>query len=361
MKQHKRDIVCLLVGTLFAACSDAQLDNLPSEELVQLNLLPPTIKATPLTRTMPIDGTTFPWEGRNHSTAVIGNNKYSLYNVSLSIYNHGTNNPHMNGYGNKKVILLSNYNTQTQSKSQRWTTNGSDTFVSAARLNANVDIYAYYPHVEGVFPIEEVPFTTDEQHDWMWATPVNLDQVSESNRTVKLTFQHAMTCIEVRLCTKYYSTINLYSITLSDKTETLTAGGTMNIKTGELNYEKNKKSITIGSNNSTDLLPIHNEANTAYLSYCFLMPEKEYSAGDLELSFKFDRSSESPYPTTPGRSSFKIPSYFQNQEGTGVAVSKLERGKKYVINLMVDNTMLISPLSFTVEPSWNNTNVDVIL
>lgn len=347
MKQYKRDIVCLLVGTLFAACSDAQLDNLPSEEFVQLNLLPPTIEATPLTRTMPIDGTTFPWQLRSHASGY-----GSDYSVAMFICDKGTYNPHMAGYNNLENVLRSYFNINTNTHYQQWLTSIS------SRLEKDIDIYAYYPRVaqEGLTP-ETIPFTTKDQYDWMWATPVYLHQVSESNRTVQLQFQHAMTCIEVRLSTKYKGTINLHQITLSDAQNQLVAKGTMDITNGTLNYTADQSSITItGDNTNNNQLP--QADGSSFFSYCFIMPEKEIAKDQLTLSFVYDCSATWPYTSTEGRATYTIPTTFTDGNGQEQTITKLKTEKKYVLNLVIDNATSIYPLSQQID-EW--TTVDVNL
>lgn len=344
MKQHKIYIVCLLVGTLLAACTDAPLDNLPSEELVQLNLLPPTIEATPLTRTMPIDGTSFPWEGRNHASGYSTN-----YSVAMFICDKGSYNPHMAGYNNLLNVLHSSYYTNTHY--QQWQTQIS------SRLEKGIDIYAYYPRVaqEGLTP-ETIPFTTTDQHDWMWANPVPIDKVGPDNRTVQLQFQHAMTCIEVRLSTKYEGTINLHQITLSDVQNQLVAKGTMDITNGHLNYTADQSSITItGNNDNNNQLPKTGADGSSYFSYCFIMPEKSFNEDDLRLSFVYDYVRPN---STPGRATYTIPTTFTDKNGQEQTITKLETGKKYVLNLVIDNATSIYPLSQQID-EWATVDVNL--
>ena len=350
MKQHKSYIVCLLVGTLLAACTDAPLDNLPSEELVQLNLLPPTIEATPLTRTMPIDGITFPWEGRNHSTSGSGKYRYTDYSLALYVCNDGTYEPHASGYTNKLTTLRVTRDMEQNSTAYSWPSG-----LPSLRLDQNVDIYAYYPHDNNhVANPNVVPFTTHLQKDWMWATPVDLDKVSESNRTVQLSFQHAMTCIEVRLSTKYEGTINLHQITLSDTQHQLVANGTMDITNGTLNYTADQSSITItGNNTNNNQLP--KSDGSSFFSYCFIMPEKSFNKDELSLSFVYDYVRPN---STQGRATYTIPTTFTDKNGQEQTITKLETGKKYVLNLVIDNTTSIYPLSQQID-EW--TNVDVNL
>ena len=220
------------------------------------------------------------------------------------------------------------------------------------RLGRSVDIYTYYPYVANVDNPEAVPFTTTEQKDWMWATPKTIDNISEGSEDNKLkpVFHHAMTCIEVRLSTLYEGTVNLNSITLSDAKSQLTSGGTMNITNGSLTYIADQPSITIkGNNYNSDLLPTTGDGT---LSYCFLMPEKEFEAGDLSMTFYFDAAK------TPGRTVFTVPTRFKNSEGNTVDVTKLETGKKYVLNLVIDNALTIRPISCSKE-DWATVDVDL--
>lgn len=350
MKQHKSYIVCLLVGTLFAACTDAPLDNLPSKELVQLNLLPPTIEATPLTRTMPIDGTTFPWQLRSHASG------YGTdYSVAMFICDKGTYNPHMAGYNNLLNVLRSSFNINTNSSNQQWLTQIS------SRLEKDIDIYAYYPRVaqEGLTP-ETIPFTTTDQYDWMWADPVTINKVGQDNRTVSLIFKHAMTCIEVRLSTKYEGTINLHQITLSDTQNQLVANGTMNITNGTLNCTADQSSITItGDNTNNNQLPKTEADGSSYFSYCFIMPQKEIAKDQLTLSFVYDRSATWPNPSTEGRATYTIPTTFTDESGQTQTITKLETGKKYVLNLVINNATSIYPLSQRIDASWDTVDVNL--
>lgn len=167
-----------------------------------------------------------------------------------------------------------------------------------------------------------------------------------------------MTCIEVRLSTKYNSSIDLYTITLTDTQQKLVASGTMDIRNGSLSYTANQSKITITSSNGVELLPIHQDDNSVYRSFCFIMPEKEFSANDLKLSFIYDKHNINGWHQTPGRIDFTIPTTFTNSEGNLVSVTKFETGKRYILNLMIDNTDLIVPLDFVVD-DWVTNDVNL--
>ena len=192
----------------------------------------------------------------------------------------------------------------------------------------------------------------------MWADPVTINNVSTENKTVPLKFHHAMTCIEVRLSTKYTSSIDLYQITLTDAQKKLVSSGTMDIRDGSLTYTPNQQKITITSRDGVERIPVYNDVNSSYRSFCFIMPEKEFSEGDLKLTFFYDRSSTWPYPSVQSRADFTIPTTFTNSEGNEVSVTKFETGKRYILNLMIDNTDLIVPLSF-VKDDWVTNDVNL--
>lgn len=261
----------------------------------------------------------------------------------------GSFNPHLTGSNNRRTIVRTNYlyssSTGTWNKSWSWFDG-----TPQARIGHDIDIYAYYPRVDKTFDPDAVPFTVS-QTDWMWADPVTINNVSTENKTVPLKFHHAMTCIEVRLSTLYTSSIDLYQITLTDAQQKLVSSGTMDIRNGSLTYTPNQKTITITSYGGAERLPVYNDVNSSYRSFCFIMPEKEFSAGDLKLTFRYDGG-------TYGRADFTIPTTFTNSEGNSVSVTKFETGKRYILNLMIDNTDLIVPLDFVVD-DWVTNDVNL--
>lgn len=82
------------------------------------------------------------------------------------------------------------------------------------------------------------------------------------------------------------------------------------------------------------------------------MPEKSFDAGDLTMTFYFDADKKQ------ARTQFTVPSRFKNANGSEVSVAKLETGKKYVLNLVIDNSLKITPVKFSQE-DW--TTVDINL
>lgn len=346
----------ILILTLLAltACSDKPNDE-PSD-LVSLDLLTPVIVAENESRQKPVEGTFFPYIGLTQYYVAPGNNVYLNWEVSMFVCEKGSFNPHLTGSNNRRTIVRTNYlyssSTGTWNKSWSWFDG-----TPQARIGHDIDIYAYYPRVDKTFDPDAVPFTVS-QTDWMWADPVTINNVSTENKTVPLKFHHAMTCIEVRLSTLYTSSIDLSQITLTDAKKELVSSGTMDIRDGSLTCTPNQQKITITSYGGSERLPIYNDVNSSYRSFCFIMPQKEFSAGDLKLTFFYDRSSTWPYPSVQSRADFTIPTTFTNSEGTSVSVKKFETGKRYILNLMIDNTDLIVPLDFVVD-DWVTNDVNL--
>ena len=348
----KREFYILIIALLaLTACSDKPNDE-PSD-LVSLDLLTPVIVAESDSRARPIEGTFFPYLNTTTYSKLPNTDYYVDHSISFYICEKRTFIPHINGSNNRLTYLRNYYSYRSDSYSFSWPSG-----TPQARIGHDIDIYAYYPRVNKTFDPDAVPFTTNSQTDWMWADPVTIDNVSTENKTVPLNFHHAMTCIEVRLSTRYTSSIDLYQIKLSDAQSKLVSLGTINITNGSLNYNSSQPSITISGNNYTNRLPVHRDDNNSYLSYSFIMPEKEFSEGDLKLTFIYDRQNDNGWHQTPGRADFIIPTTFTNSEGNSASVTKFETGKRYILNLMIDNTDLIVPLSFVTD-DWVTNDVNL--
>ena len=172
-------------------------------------------------------------------------------------------------------------------------------------------------------------------------------------------FHHAMSCIEVRLSTLYASAIHLRSITLTDAQSKLVASGTMDLRDGSLTYTADQSKITISAVNGAEALPMHHDDNSSYRSFCFIMPEKEFSADDLKLTFIYNQQDiNNRWQQIAGRADFTIPTTFSDSDGNTISVSKLETGKRYILNLMIDNTDLIVPLRFVTD-DWVTNDVNL--
>ena len=347
----KRESYILILALLaLTACSDKPNDE-PSD-LVSLDLLTPVIVAENESRQKPVEGTFFPYIGLTQYYVAPGNNVYLNWEVSMFVCEKGSFNPHLTGSNNRRTIVRTNYlyssSTGTWNKSWSWFDG-----TPQARIGHDIDIYAYYPRVDKTFDPDAVPFTTNSQIDWMWADPVTINNVSTENKTVPLKFHHAMTCIEVRLSTLYTSSIDLVYARIDDKKSKLTAGGTMDLTdNGKLTYTANKKQITLSHASVPVRLPFHKADNSSYRSFCFIMPEKEFEAGDLRLWFTYDKQ------TGNGRADFIIPTTFKDKNGADITVTKFETGRRYIFNLVIDNTDLIVPLDFVVD-DWVTNDVNL--
>lgn len=339
----KREFYILILALLaLTACSDKPNDE-PSD-LVSLDLLTPVIVAESDSRARPIEGTLFPAYGSNNYNPINPNIYYSTYySFSFFIYKEGTETPHLKNSNNALYRFGSYYNGTEHQTSYSWPDG-----TPQARIGSNIVVYAYYPWSNNTKSPKAVKFSTNSQLDWMWAEPTTIRDVSINNRTASMKFHHAMTCIEIRLSTLYSSTIDLYNITLSDRESKLVSSGTMDISDGSLTYTPDQSQIIISAR---ERLPVHSADNKTSRSYSFIMPEKEFSAGDLKLTFRYDGG-------TYGRTDFTIPTTFTNSEGNSASVTKFETGKRYILNLMIDNTGLIVPLDFVVD-DWVTNDVNL--
>ena len=320
----KREYYILILALLaLTACSDKPNDE-PSD-LVSLDLLTPVIVAESDSRSKPIEGTFFPYLNTTTYTQLPNTNYYVDHSISFYICENRTFIPHINGSNNRLTYLRNYYSYRSDSYSFSWPSG-----TPQARIGHDIDIYAYYPRVDKTFNPDAVPFTTNSQIDWTWADPVTITNVSTENKTVPLKFHHAMTCIEVRLSTLYTSSIDLSQITLTDAQQKLVSSGTMDIRNGSLTYTPNQKTITITSYGGAERIPVYNDVNSSYRSFCLIMPEKEFSEGDLKLTFIYDRQYDNGWHQTPGRADFTIPTTFTDSEGNSVSVTKFENGKRYI-------------------------------
>ena len=330
------------------SCSGIDIGDM-KDDYVTLCLNTPRIAADTDTKSMPVDGEFFPWQSRIHA-AQTADTRFYEYSIALWICDKGTLTPHMDEHKNNNLSLRAECYIPSGTRYYYWRKNGKS-YSPSVRLRKDIDIYAYYPTVTTRdFTPDKVPFTTNEQKDWMWA-----ETAIDGNHNVSFLFHHAMTCIEIRLSTTYANSINLRNIVLKDRENSLVSSGTMDIRNGELVFTADKSSITISGNNAnSNLIPVHKEDNTSYQSFCFLMPEKAFEPGSLTLTFYYDGGTVSR--TEP----YVIPSSFKDKDGVPQTITALEKGKRYVLNLMIDNSVYIKPLSFVTE-DWTVEEIDLNL
>ena len=235
---------------------------------------------------------------------------------------------HMRHYANLKATLDVSAATETENV-EMWTYGTHNATALGVRENSDVDIYAYYPYVEGVTDLRAVPFTTG-QDDWMWAKPARLTAsqtapgVSEPVE-VPLQFSHVMTCIEVRIRTKYNGSVSLTSMTLTDKAvkNRLCSAGTFNAMTGDVTQTETGNELTIRPGASI---------NTGATRFYLMFPEVTgYSDNEFELSFVFNNIA--------AQTTFPLPTAMRDAEDNPVTIDGFHRGTKYIYELMLDNTM----------------------
>lgn len=350
MRRLKTYILTLaIIVPSLVSCSGIDIGDM-KDDYVTLCLNTPRIAADTDTKSMPIDGEFFPWQSRTHAVQT-GNPSYTDYSVGLWICDGKTLDPHMPEHKNNNLVIRALHNISNGKNTWAWLKSNA-TYSPSVRMEAPIAIYAYYPFVTtGSFTPENVPFTTTEQKDWMWATAT----IDNENHSVDFQFHHAMTCLEIRLSATYANSINLRKIILMDSENALVSEGTMDITNGKLVFTADKSSITISGNNAnSNLIPVHKEDNTSYQSFCFLMPEKAFEPGSLTLTFYYDGGTVSR--TEP----YVIPSSFKDKDGVPQTITALEKGKRYVLNLMIDNSVYIKPLSFVTE-DWTVEEIDLNL
>ena len=337
-----------IIVPALVSCSGIDIGDM-KDDYVTLCLNTPRIAADTDTKSMPIDGKFFPWQSRTHATQT-EKTPYTDYSVGLWICDGGTLEPHMPEHKNNSLVIRAQHNVNDNTTTWNWKlANENAVYSPSVRMGQPIDIYAYYPFVKtSDFTPKNIPFTTQSQYDWMWAQA----KINENN-SVDFTFHHAMTCLEIRLSTLFTSSIKLTDITLNDVKGKLCSAGNMNITDGTLSFTADKKSLTIkGNNANNNLIPLHSNDNSSYQSFCFLMPEKSFEENDLTLSFKFNNIS--------GRVTYTLPSTFTDSNGSENTINTFKTGKKYILNLVVNNELLITPLSFE-QVEWTSTDINLII
>lgn len=213
-----------------------------------------------------------------------------------------------------------------------------------------VDIYSYYPWDESITDITSIPFASGCT-DYLWCAPVILSEeqtTGDDVLDVTLNYRHVMTCIEVSVKANANNAIKMDELTLADITgSNIAASGTFNAATGEVNISSGTMTDTLSFTNGGNGVMLANDDTTPRISFIF--PEYEnYSADNFELSFKFNG--------IEGATKFKVPSSIT---GTG----KLEAGKKYIVNLQLNEAMKFTVADFKTTDDWNDEiyQTDIVL
>lgn len=231
------------------------------------------------------------------------------------------------------------------------------------RTGESVDIYAYYPYIEGQKDLESVRFESGA-YDLMWADPVagvdthitdpkdNPDHIVN----VGLNFHHALTCIQIDIICEYSSSMKLTELTIHDSNPDATQsklykGGYINIMTGEVTCGDSDKcsDLTLKSPNPKENLntPIIQKTTTPIY---IMIPEVDgYTNNQFYLTFKFDnKASPSRFYLT--NSFLKQASEKDASATQEIKVEKFEKGKIYRYQLNIDNEIRFNSVDINDSP-----------
>lgn len=337
----------LLLGLLMlGACSEepAMEQPAPESEVVRLDFTAGIMAdAVPSTRAT-IDGSVFP--PRNDA-----------YLFGMWVCKHEDDPsafiPAMNDYENMRVALYA-VTTDEGEYQQQWkyTFDDKPHNVLHVKQHTPVDIYAYYPRTQvagdqSALKPTAVPFQSGSS-DWMWAEPLQFtcEQLSGASVDVPLAFSHAMTCLEIRMKCLYTGSVDLTSITLTDKKRRIYTSGSMNLVNRTLILSDENKSETLTIKPGTRLQP------TDLKFHIIMPPVAGYEDGDFTLSFVFNGK--------PAETTFPIPNRMRNLSGEGeVTVSEFETGKRYIYSLTLDNTLRFTPVG--VDNTWETVEFELEL
>lgn len=233
--------------------------------------------------------------------------------------------------------------TRYQDNSEQWNFSGNGrTWQNTIAVNdgAAVDIYSYYPWDGNISDITAIPFTSGET-DYLWCEPVKLSSVQTTGDgvlNVQLNYKHVMTCIEVSVKANVNNAILMDEITLTDLSGVnIPTSGTFNAATGEVNASIDSMVSAFVYNNGGNGYMLANDDTTPKLYFIFPQYDS-YDANNFELTFKFNG--------IDGATKFAIPSSI-TQSG------KLETGKKYIVNLQLNEAMKFSVADFKTTDDWN--------
>ncbi len=250
------------------------------------------------------------------------------YSFGVFVYDAETTNAHMEGYDEINAQMKVTTNQET-TWTYLWKGSGISAYHNVLSIvkEKAVDIYAYHPYTSGQKNHKKIYFYTNYHKDWMWAPPQKnqIGNAQSNQLPVTLKFQHLMTCIEIILQTEYTGTVNLKTITLTDKNQTsrLYSDGTFDLETGQVKCGNLTGAIAMNLNWSI---------NRSGRTIDFLIPEIESYDGGLWISFNI----EGENATT----SFEIPTH-----GGGFM-----QGSKYKYRLTIGNVSKFS--SIGIDNEW---------
>ncbi len=336
----------LLGLMLSGACSEKHATERPAPEaeVVRLDFTAGiATEAAPSTRAT-VDGSVFP-------------PRTDAYLIGMWVCRHEEDPaefiPAMDGYENLRAALYATGSTTGGDYEQRWqyTFDGLQHDILNVVRRTAIDIYAYYPRQSSEpgaeFDPTAVPFRSGST-DWMWAAPLQFagEELSGSSVSAPLVFGHAMTCLEIRIRCLYAGTVNLTSMTLTDKKKRLYTSGSMNIVDRTLDLNDADLSETLTVSPGTRL-------QTTYLKFHLIMPPvADYEDGDFTLSFVFNGK--------PAETQFAVPNRMTSlTDGSEVTVSEFESGKRYIYSLTLDNTLHFLPVG--VDDTWETEEFELEL
>lgn len=328
----KRHIIILAAVAMAISCAKES----SRDDFVRLVFRTGVESGSDRTKSAPLEGTDFPYRPNSYNTTYP--HKCDYY-CGLWICNGGTFTRHMTGYENFRLAVEAyDDGTPVARKAD----------FDIIRRNCPVDIYGYHPQVTttAATTIHSIPVSAG-QIDWMYADKVELTSEDTDGHLsllpVNINFRHAMACICIRMRSLFSTTVDVTSLTLTHHGGTFVTVAEMDITTGALTPTKTASSITIAANNVSNRL-----SSSTQLPYSFFFPTLEgVSAGDLEISFKFDSIS--------GRRTFVLPLDFGDGD-----IDTFEAGKLYIYELTLDNTLLITPVR-VYQGDWQSGQINLDL
>lgn len=226
---------------------------------------------------------------------------------------------------------------------------------TVSAFEGGLAVVAYAPWIKTAESITQIPFTiggtSETVTDLMWAKQNqngdNYRIVPDGNgKTVKLTFQHALSMIKVSLkCAHSGSKMTVSAITLKKKTGATTplySKGSMNAMTGVITGSANTSSIVY------DFTDREHSFQTAYVDVPMLIcPVENYGDGDYILEFKFN-----------GQSLEQSSAYVISSNDVG---GKFDAGKVYSFKFTFDNHIRFDGVQVSTEWIETAANKETII
>ncbi len=284
----------------------------------------PAIEGAAVSKAGAVDGTYFP------------PGDYFL-GLSLGEYASGTFTEQQKGYKNIKTHLnVTGFDATTNLFVWDYNFNGTGHKSLSVLAGEDVTVYAYHPYVTNLDDPTMLPFVSG-QDDWMWAVSSipGAELKSGETKSVNLDFEHAMTCIEVKIRCKYMGSVRLTKVMLKDSEGRLVREGTIDLQ--------NNGAITPnGYSNSIEISP-NSSISISMVSVSLIMPEVLFdNVADFTIEFEFNGY--------PAETVFTFPDTMRDSNGADVPLAGFEKGKRYIFSLMLDNVMRFEPVG--IDDQW---------